>query len=88
MSGAPLWLYGEQPAKIMQLPGTLAWSLGFLEKNVLAGSDYGYFSKHVILSLASECLMHSQQETPYTLSLMVQTIVVYVNGKGIYLINL
>lgn len=57
MSGAPLWLYGEQPAKIMQLPGTLAWSLGFLEKNVLAGSDYGYFSKHVILSLASECLM-------------------------------
>ena len=48
MSGAPLWLYGEQLAKIMQLPGTLAGSLGFLEKNVLAGRDYGYLINFIV----------------------------------------
>ena len=41
MKGAPLWLNGESPAKIMQIPGILAWSFGFLKENVLAGRDYG-----------------------------------------------
>ena len=65
MSAALLWLYGEKPAKMMSLPGTLARSLGFLECLCREGLLYHLFhNKHIILSLVPECLIG--QESPHT----------------------
>lgn len=77
MSAALLWLYGEKPAKMMSLPGTLARSLGFLECLCREGLllYHLFHNKHIILSLVPECLMGK------SLLILLPTIVFYVSAK-------